>query len=180
MVSVIYTGNAKVHFGNSAPQDKEAIERLLKDRSAWKSHKYERAYPRPGYVAGVDLELVVTDDGTRILFEQKGSEIIVHDISRSSEADQRAVSAAHMRLRLLEIAKECVDKGPGYAQESVVLHEAAERLKIHRSEVGRQQALLDAWNNLFRDGKLSWGYDLDNPGRPFFHFPEVEAISATA
>jgi hypothetical protein len=31
--------------------------------------------------------------------------------------------------------------------------------------------LLTAWQNLFRNGQLSWGYDVENPSAPFFHLP---------
>ena len=72
---------------------------------------------------------------------------------------------------LLMIADEFVRLGPGFAQEPVVLREAAERLKIHH-DLQEQQRLLNVWHDLFRAGKLYWGYDIDNPGQPFFHFPE--------
>jgi hypothetical protein len=32
-----------------------------------------------------------------------------------------------------------------------------------------QQRILDAWQDLFTEKKLGWGYDLDNPTSPFFH-----------
>jgi len=32
-----------------------------------------------------------------------------------------------------------------------------------------RQAILNAWHDLFSEKKLVWGYDLDNPGSPFFH-----------
>jgi hypothetical protein len=72
--------------------------------------------------------------------------------------------------RLLQVAEECLEKGPGYAQESVVLREAAEALKTG-SSLSAQQDLLTCWHELFREGKLSWGYDIDNPNAPFFHKP---------
>ena len=72
---------------------------------------------------------------------------------------------------LLDIAKECIDQGPGFAQETVVLRQAVERLGIER-DLKQQQRLLTYWNDLFRDGKLSWGFDIENPSGPFFHFAE--------
>ena len=41
-----------------------------------------------------------------------------------------------------------------------------------RIDLDLQQAILTCWHDLFRDGALSWGYDLDNPDPPFFHIPE--------
>ena len=72
---------------------------------------------------------------------------------------------------LLAIAEDFTRQGPGFAQESVVLREAADRLKIKR-DLPEQQRLLNVWHDLFRTGKLYWGYDIDNPGQPFFHFPQ--------
>jgi len=79
---------------------------------------------------------------------------------------------------LLNVAKEFTMMGPGFSQESVVLREGARRLKIS-GDLSDQQRLLNAWHDLFRAGKLYWGYDIDNPGQPFFHFPQEEpAITA--
>lgn len=77
---------------------------------------------------------------------------------------------ARLEETLLKIARECIDEGPGFAQESVVLRRAAEGLKVGNS-LREQQRLLTAWQNLFRNGQLSWGYDVDNPSAPFFHVP---------
>jgi hypothetical protein len=92
-------------------------------------------------------------------------------------------SATDLKAELLRIAEEMYRRGPGFAQESVVLRKAAERLGIadeDRGEdepyvprtaelLGRQQELLAAWHRLFHDGDLVWGYDLDSPGPPCFH-----------
>jgi hypothetical protein len=79
-----------------------------------------------------------------------------------------------LETELMEIAKECARKGPGYAQEGVVLREAAKRLQIEtgNEDLREQQALLTAWHELFRRGILSWGYNVNNPTSPFFHFVE--------
>jgi hypothetical protein len=69
---------------------------------------------------------------------------------------------------LLRIARECIEEGPGYSQETVVLRKAAEQLEIGEDLRG-QQGLLTAWQNLFRNGQLSWGYNVENPSAPFFH-----------
>ncbi|HVC94073.1 MAG TPA: hypothetical protein VND64_10305 [Pirellulales bacterium] len=75
--------------------------------------------------------------------------------------------------KILEIAREYYEKGPGFAQEGVVLREIAERLgvQIGGPIVEQEQILLTCWHDLFRTGKLSWGYDIDNPDSPWFHFP---------
>jgi hypothetical protein len=71
---------------------------------------------------------------------------------------------------LLRIAADCIEQGPGFAQESVVLREAAEQLHLGQ-DLKAQQRLLTAWHELFRCGRLSWGYSVDNPSAPFFHLP---------
>lgn len=76
--------------------------------------------------------------------------------------------AADIKAILLEIAKASVAEGPGFAQEPVVLREAFRRLSMG-SDLAKQQLLLDLWHELFREGTLSWGYDINNPGAPFFH-----------
>jgi hypothetical protein len=32
-----------------------------------------------------------------------------------------------------------------------------------------QQAILNAWHDLFLEKRLAWGFNLDNPNSPFFH-----------
>jgi hypothetical protein len=71
---------------------------------------------------------------------------------------------------LLKIARDCIEEGPGMAQEMVVLRKAAEELNVG-NDLKEQQRLLTAWQNLFRTGQLSWGYDVGNPSAPFFHLP---------
>lgn len=73
-----------------------------------------------------------------------------------------------IKHELERLIDECLAKGPGYAQEGVILRQAAERLHL-RGDVGGQQRLLTCWHDLFREGTLSWGYDVDNPNAPFFH-----------
>lgn len=72
-----------------------------------------------------------------------------------------------LKDRLREIAHECVSKGPGHAQEGVVLREAGRDLKPQQLQ--DEQMILEAWHCLFNDGEFGWGYNLDNPGHPFFH-----------
>ena len=72
-------------------------------------------------------------------------------------------------------AVRCANRGVGYSQQRVVLDEVAGHpngnLLASRTDIGQQQEILTCWHDLFRDGRLSWGYDLDNPDAPFFHVP---------
>jgi hypothetical protein len=79
------------------------------------------------------------------------------------------MNPAHINDVLLQVAKECLERGPGFSQESVVLRGAAERLRIDPGNDEEQQELLTCWHDLFREGVLSWGYNVDNPNAPFFH-----------
>ncbi len=104
---------------------------------------------------------------------------------RGREYNADMDEAKQIQKVLLEVARKCASQGPGFAQESVVLREAAEQLKIQSDmqsdrDLTAQQRLLNAWHDLFRTGKLYWGYDIDNPGQPFFHFPENAAIKVGA
>ncbi len=78
-----------------------------------------------------------------------------------------------LRGLILTKALALVERGAGWAQESVVLREVAKATGA-RASLADQQAILSAWHELFREGKLCWGYDLDNPNRPFFHVPALK------
>jgi hypothetical protein len=84
-----------------------------------------------------------------------------------------------LKRLVFETAVELARRGHGWSQESVVLREVADRLRQRQLavELPLQQAVLSAWHNQFREGKLSWGYDLANPNWPFFHVP-VEVTEA--
>lgn len=75
----------------------------------------------------------------------------------------------HIKAELLRLAAEYYRKGPGYAQQGPVLRTARDRLAP--AGVTAEQQVLDCWHELFRDGELVWGYNLDNPDSPFFHIP---------
>lgn len=80
-----------------------------------------------------------------------------------------------LKQNVLEAAKECVGRGGGYSQQKLVLDEVASRFggNMHTMlDLDLQQAILTCWHDLFREGALSWGIDLDNAGPPFFHIPE--------
>jgi hypothetical protein len=67
-----------------------------------------------------------------------------------------------------------VERGAGYAQQKPVLDAVAQKYGGNmwtRLDLDLQQAILTCWHDLFREGILSWGYNLDNPDPPFFHFP---------
>ncbi len=78
---------------------------------------------------------------------------------------------------VLQVAEDAARKGPGWAQESVVLRELGDKLSQRngQSDLRMQQSVLEVWHDLFAEKILAWGYDLDNPGSPFFHVrPQVD------
>ena len=72
-----------------------------------------------------------------------------------------------IKNQLPSIARECYRKGPGYAPEAVVMRDVKRQMRP--SSIETEQHPLDCWYELFREGKLVWGHDLDNPGSPFYH-----------
>jgi hypothetical protein len=70
-----------------------------------------------------------------------------------------------------EVATDLSKKGPGWAQQAAVLAEVSKKVP-NSADVRMQQQILTCWHDLFREGKLSWGYDLDNVEAPFFHLPD--------
>ena len=81
-----------------------------------------------------------------------------------------------LKDRLRQIAIDFVSMGPGYAQEGVVLRKA--RSDFRPQTLAHEQMILEAWQMLFIDGELAWGYNLDNPGMPFFHSMAHQAATA--
>jgi len=75
-----------------------------------------------------------------------------------------------MRRVLLEVSREKYNKGLGHSQVRLILGEAAEQLGINDTE---EQAFLTAWADLFREGLLAWGYNLENPIPPYVHLTET-------
>lgn len=85
------------------------------------------------------------------------------------------IDYASLREKVLDAARKCATRGPGYSQQRPVLDEVASVAcgTVYRSlDLDLQQAILTCWHDLFRDGTLSWGYNLDNPDPPFFHIPD--------
>jgi hypothetical protein len=84
-----------------------------------------------------------------------------------------SMSEEEIKALVWRTATESADRGPGWAQEGVVLRMVRERVfgsnDPRRANLKTQQMILDAWHDLFTEKKLAWGYDLDNPGAPFFH-----------
>lgn len=72
---------------------------------------------------------------------------------------------------LIAIARELYRQGPCMGQEPLVLRRALDELHA-QSDIRKQQEILTNWHNLFQTGRLVWGYDIVNPGHPFYHFPE--------
>ena len=89
-----------------------------------------------------------------------------------------------LKQRVLEAARTCAMQGPGLAQQRPVLDKVASGFggsMFTRLDLDIQQAILTCWHDLFREGTLSWGYDLDNPDSPFFHIPErTESVAAAS
>jgi hypothetical protein len=60
------------------------------------------------------------------------------------------------------------DPSSGSLQQGLILQELQKRLGWSQPlEV--QQAILKSWYDLFRNGILSWGYNLSNTDPPFCH-----------
>ncbi len=80
------------------------------------------------------------------------------------------MSAEDIKQMVLSVALEAAKKGSGWAQEGVVIRLVRDRLAQNgRPDIATQQAVLEAWHDLFIERKLAWGFDLDNPNSPFFH-----------
>ena len=75
--------------------------------------------------------------------------------------------------KVYDVAVLCAKRGAGYSQQRVVLDEVARQfnhdLITPSLDIKTQQEILTCWHDLFREGRLAWGYDLDNPDGPFFH-----------
>jgi hypothetical protein len=85
------------------------------------------------------------------------------------------MSEQEIRELVWQVATESAAKGPGWAQEGVVLRAIYERAarSTNKIDLKTQQAILNVWHDLFMEKKLVWGYDMDNPGSPFFHVREA-------
>ena len=80
-----------------------------------------------------------------------------------------------LKQMVLEAARNCAMRGPATRNRGrcwTRLRASSAAACITRLDLDIQQAILTCWHDLFREGALSWGYDLDNPDPPFFHIPE--------
>ena len=68
-----------------------------------------------------------------------------------------------------------MSRGSGYAQQSVVLREAADQLGI-TGDTDAEQVLLTVWHDLFRGGELVWGFNVDNPDLRGFIFAKSNRV----
>jgi len=86
------------------------------------------------------------------------------------------MSLPDIRTALLEIIAEkdaYISKSPshGTLQQGTILKELQTRLGWSLS-LDVEQAILTSWYDLFRNGILSWGYNLSNSDQPFCHVTE--------
>jgi len=81
------------------------------------------------------------------------------------------MSRVEIEDKVFEIARRLHEQGPGFAQEGVVMQTVRE--EIHPRSLEDEQMILSCWHHLFQEGKLAWGYNLDNPTAPWFHFPKA-------
>jgi hypothetical protein len=85
-----------------------------------------------------------------------------------------SIDYAALKKKVVDAARKCASLGVPYSQQRPVLDEVANAAggsMYATLDLDLQQAILTCWHDLFREGTLSWGYDLDNPDPPFFHIP---------
>ena len=86
-----------------------------------------------------------------------------------------------LRNFLLKHATQQYEKGVGFAQEYWVLR-IAERELLQEQNSDRltfeeSQFVLNCWQELFIDGILAYGYDLDHSSSPFFRIKSASDIT---
>lgn len=75
-----------------------------------------------------------------------------------------------IRLALIEEARSLSQNGDYTLQSTQVIVRVARSLNIRdASKKAEQQLLLTIWSDLFREGLLAWGADVDNANPPFCH-----------
>lgn len=77
-------------------------------------------------------------------------------------------SGKNVRQVLLQVISQMSNGGGAGLQVSSALHEAARQVRADKLAFNEQE-ILTAWADLFREGLLAPGYNLDNPGLPWFH-----------
>jgi len=77
-----------------------------------------------------------------------------------------------MKKVLLEVIDKYKNSGSGMFQMGPLLAETVERLNIEKTDTEQVQELLTQWYNLFLNGIVSWGYDIDNRSHPLIHMTD--------
>lgn len=80
---------------------------------------------------------------------------------------------SELKKLVYKTAVDIAAQGAGWAQERPLLHEVSQRVQ-NGSDLRMQQYILTCWHDLFMEGRLSWGYNIDNPNAPFFHVPPAD------
>jgi hypothetical protein len=86
-----------------------------------------------------------------------------------AQAPERSI-----REVLLETVQKQHEKLKGGSlQQMTVLNAVAEILVPHHGNPALEEAILTQWNDLFRTGLLSWGFNLMNPNPPHLHLTDI-------
>jgi hypothetical protein len=95
----------------------------------------------------------------------EGLDGIDEQMNKSPSSDLRELI---IKIALMQQPKH---QSESSLQQNSVLKAVGQQLgRPHDREF--EQTILTEWHDLFRTGYFSWGYDLSNPGPPFFHFTE--------
>ena len=86
-----------------------------------------------------------------------------------------AITGQDMRGALLEAVSAHKGNDPSF-QTGVILNQVAKKLGI-RDNLQAEQALLTMWHDLFRQGMIAWGYNIQNSQPPFCHITEQGRLS---
>ncbi len=79
-----------------------------------------------------------------------------------------------IREALLDVVRKLDEKKHGgNLQQTSVLNAVQEALMPPHGNPQLEEAILTAWNDLFRTGLLSWGFNLNNPDPPFLHLTDT-------
>ncbi len=93
------------------------------------------------------------------------------DSKEDNDMNQSSTNKNYIRQTILGILARYKEEG-AHPQAGSVLHEAMNLLKCGQGDNAAQQVLLTVWYDLFREGILSWGFNIQNSGPPFCHLTE--------
>jgi hypothetical protein len=79
------------------------------------------------------------------------------------------MSKFEVKAVLLEIAKECFQRGQSYSMTRIVMDQFIVRRPEMKDSLEREHLVLECWQQLFSEGTLIPGWNLNNPDYPFFH-----------